>query len=41
MLSLILTYHDGLYLATELGALGLVLFLCWLVPRLGHYRSQQ
>ncbi|WP_264308329.1 hypothetical protein [Nodosilinea nodulosa] len=40
MLSLIFTYHDRLYLATELGALGLVLLLCWLAPRLDRYRSQ-
>lgn len=41
MLSLILTYHDWLYLATELGALMLVLFLCWLTPRLEHHSPQR
>jgi hypothetical protein len=40
MLPLILTYHDSLYLATEIGALVLVLFLCWLTPRLEHHRPQ-
>ena len=38
MLFLAFTYHDTLYLATELGALGLVLWLCWLVPRLEHHQ---
>lgn len=38
MLFLMLTYHDTLYLATELGVLGLVLFLCWITPRLEHHR---
>lgn len=38
MLFLTLTYHDTLYLATELGALVLVLFLRWLTPRLEHHR---
>lgn len=38
MLPLILTYHDSLYLATEIGAL--VLFLCWLTSRLEHHRHQ-
>jgi hypothetical protein len=38
MLSLMLSYHDTLYLITELGALGLVLFLCWLAPRLEHHQ---
>ncbi|HSM83891.1 MAG TPA: hypothetical protein VLS96_19535 [Nodosilinea sp.] len=37
MLSLIFTYHDTLYLATELGVLGLVLGLAWLAPRLDHH----
>ncbi|MGP1385947.1 MAG: hypothetical protein ACTS2F_20475 [Thainema sp.] len=38
MLSIILTSHDVLYLATKLGALALVLFACWLVPKLqAHY----
>lgn len=37
MLFLALTYHDTLYFATELGALALVLFLCWLTPRLKHH----
>ncbi len=40
MLSLIFTYHDSLYLTTELGALVLVIFLCWLTPRLEHQRPQ-
>ncbi|WP_263970604.1 hypothetical protein [Leptolyngbya sp. KIOST-1] len=40
MLSLTLTYHDTLYLMTEIGTLGLVLFLCWLTPRLEHHRPQ-
>ncbi len=31
MLALTLTYHDSLYLCTELGALGLVLCFYWLV----------
>jgi uncharacterized protein YdaU (DUF1376 family) len=39
MLSLILTYHDTLYLAAELGALVLVLLLYWLTPRPAHHRS--
>jgi hypothetical protein len=29
MLFLVLTYHDTLYLITQLGALALVLLLCW------------
>ncbi|MEO1069803.1 MAG: hypothetical protein AAFW95_11890 [Cyanobacteria bacterium J06638_6] len=29
MLFPILTYHDTLYLITQLGALALVLLLCW------------
>jgi hypothetical protein len=40
MLSLMLTYHDRLYLATELGTLGLVLLLSWVVTRLEHPHSQ-
>lgn len=40
MLSLMLIYHDTLYLVTELGVLGLVLFLCWLVPRVDHHWPQ-
>jgi hypothetical protein len=36
MLSLILTHQDTLYLVTKLGALGLVLLACWLVPKLEH-----
>jgi hypothetical protein len=40
MLSLAFTYHDTLYLTTELGVLGLVLWLCWLAPRLDHHRPQ-
>ncbi len=40
MLSLIFTYHDSLYLLTELGALVLVIFLCWLTPRLDPHRPQ-
>ncbi|MFQ4137671.1 hypothetical protein PGN35_015245 [Nodosilinea sp. PGN35] len=40
MLCLIFTYHDSLYLATELGTLGLVLMLCWLAPRLDSHRPQ-
>ncbi|WP_277882068.1 hypothetical protein [Phormidium tenue] len=38
MLFLALNYHDTLYLATELGALVLVLFFCWLTPHLEHHR---
>lgn len=38
MLFLALTYHDTLYLTTELGALALVLVLCWLTPHLEHHR---
>ncbi|MEA5450967.1 hypothetical protein VB780_20480 [Leptolyngbya sp. CCNP1308] len=38
MLFLALTHHDTLYLATELGALALVLFLSWLTPRLERHR---
>lgn len=34
MLFLTLGYHDRLYLTTELGALGLVLWLYWLTFRL-------
>lgn len=37
MLSLILTYRDSLYIATELGALVLVLVLSWIVPRFGPH----
>jgi hypothetical protein len=37
MLSIVLNYHDTLYLMTELGLLAVVLLACWLVPRLeGH-----
>lgn len=39
MLSILLTYHDALYLATELGLLTVVLLAGWLMPRLeqqGH-----
>jgi hypothetical protein len=36
MLSLILTDQDTIYLVTKLGALGVVLLACWLVPKLGH-----
>jgi hypothetical protein len=39
MLSLIFTYQDSLYLATEIGALVLVLVLCWLTPN--HHRPPQ
>ncbi|WP_256378553.1 hypothetical protein [Nodosilinea sp. P-1105] len=39
MLSTLLTYHDTLYLLAKLGALGLVLLLCWLLPRLEHHGS--
>ncbi|WP_277874274.1 MULTISPECIES: hypothetical protein [Cyanophyceae] len=38
MLFLTLSYHDRLYLATELGALGLVLLLYWLTFRLRHHQ---
>jgi hypothetical protein len=37
MLFLILTYHDTLYLATELGALVLVLLAYWLLPLPQHH----
>jgi flagellar biogenesis protein FliO len=37
MLFATLTFHDGLYLATEVGTLALVLFVCWLVPKLDHH----
>jgi hypothetical protein len=40
MLSLMLTYHDALYLTVELGTLALVLGLCWLMPHLDHRRPQ-
>ncbi|MEB3252792.1 MAG: hypothetical protein VKO01_11745 [Cyanobacteriota bacterium] len=36
MLSLVLSYHDILYLLTELGLLGLVLILCWVLPKPSH-----
>lgn len=35
-----LTYHDTLYLVTELGVLGLVILLYWLTLRLDHDRPQ-
>jgi hypothetical protein len=37
MLWMVLTYHDALYLVTELGLLSAVLLLCWLVPRFEHH----
>lgn len=36
MLSILLTYHDALYLVTELGLLAVVLLACWWLPRLEH-----
>jgi|LakMenEpi03Aug12_release.lakeMendotaPanAssembly.Ray.scaffolds.fasta_scaffold5638671_1 hypothetical protein len=33
MLSFIFTYQDTLYLATKLGALGVVVLIYWLVSR--------
>ncbi len=33
MLSFIFTYQDTLYLATKLGALGVVLLVYWLISR--------
>lgn len=36
MLSFIFTYQDTLYLATKLGALGVVLLLYWLISRHDH-----
>ncbi|MEY3297768.1 MAG: hypothetical protein RLZZ597_1028 [Cyanobacteriota bacterium] len=36
MLSFIFTYQDTLYLATKLGALGVVMLLYWLVSRQDH-----
>ena len=36
MLSLVLSYHDMLYLLTELGLLGLVLILYWVLPKPVH-----
>lgn len=36
MLSLVLNYHDMLYLLTELGLLGLVLIFCWVLPKPVH-----
>ncbi|HIK43820.1 MAG TPA: hypothetical protein IGR64_02920 [Leptolyngbyaceae cyanobacterium M65_K2018_010] len=39
MLSFMLTYQDTLYLVTKLGALGLVLLACWLVPKLEHQKG--
>lgn len=33
MLSLILTHHDVMYLATKLGTLALVLLVIWLLHR--------
>lgn len=41
MLALTLTYHDGLYLCTELGALGLVLLFYWLSLNHPNRRSGQ
>ncbi|MFM7470006.1 MAG: hypothetical protein ACKO5P_00615 [Nodosilinea sp.] len=38
MLALTLTYHDSLYLCTELGVLGLVLLLYWLTMNHNHHR---
>lgn len=40
MLSIILTNQAVLYLATKLGTLALVLFLCWLLPKL-HQRHTE
>ncbi|HZG40797.1 MAG TPA: hypothetical protein VEZ50_19135 [Nodosilinea sp.] len=40
MLPLRLSYHDTLYLTTEFGVLGLVLFLGWLAPHLEQHRPQ-
>ena len=37
MLSIVLTYHDTLYLLTEVGLLALVLLAYWLVPRPEHH----
>jgi flagellar biogenesis protein FliO len=39
MLFLALTSHDVIYLVTKLGALALVLFACWLVPKLDHQHN--
>ncbi|MBE9138458.1 hypothetical protein IQ254_14880 [Nodosilinea sp. LEGE 07088] len=37
MLFFALTYHDALYIATQLGALALVLVMCWkLTPPRPH-----
>lgn len=36
MLSLVLSYHDMLYLLIELGLLGLVLILYWVLPKPVH-----
>lgn len=37
MLSILFTYHDALYLVTELGVLAIVLLVCWLAPRSEHH----
>lgn len=36
MLIALLTYQDTIYLLTKVGALGIVLLACWLVPKLDH-----
>jgi hypothetical protein len=41
MLSILLNYHDGLYLLTELGVLLVVLLACWLVPKVEHRGHEQ
>ncbi len=40
MLSIILTQQTVLYLATKLGALALVLCVCWLVPKLQQRHTE-
>lgn len=41
MLSIVLTYHDTLYLLSELGLLVAVLLACWVVPKVRHQGQQQ
>ncbi len=41
MLSMLLTYHDALYLATELGLLAVVLLAFWFLPGSAHRHPNQ
>jgi len=40
MLLMLLTYHDTLYLATELGLLAIVLLACGLMPKHRHHKHE-